>query len=59
MRANPKLECCAAMRHAQENGTDNECYGRAVWTGSAGEWLIGTGLPNITFCPWCGKAVPQ
>ena len=50
-----KLECCEAMKHAQEDGTDNEVYGKAV----LGSWTIGTGLPDISFCPWCGNKVTQ
>ena len=50
-----KLECCEDMKHAQESGTDNECYGSAVW----GAWSIGTSLPDISFCPWCGQPVRE
>ena len=53
--ANGKLKrkCqCQAMKDARESGTDNEGYSSLI----KGKH-IGSGLPDIEFCPWCGGAV--
>lgn len=53
-----KIECCHEMAQAQEVGTDNEGYGRAVWfIGPHRAWRIGSRMGDIAFCPWCGKKV--
>lgn len=52
--ANEKLnrKCqCQSMKNAQESGTDNEGYSSLI----KGKH-IGSGLPDIEFCPWCGGA---
>lgn len=46
--------CCAALARAQEAGTDNEGYGRAVHFDGAYFW-IGTAPDSMNFCPWCGR----
>lgn len=51
---NPKPCKCAAFLRACEPGTDSECYGVEMGVGAEWEWGIGTGLPPIKFCPWCG-----
>ena len=53
-----RLECCEAMKRAQEGGTDNEGYGSAVWEERGPTrviWAAGSGLPDISLCPWCGE----
>lgn len=47
------MDCCEAMKDAQQSGTDNEAWGPLVRGTS-----IGCGLPPIKFCPWCGRPVP-
>lgn len=48
--------CCTDMRDAHSPGTDNEMYGSAVYTYD-GETRMGTDLPPIKFCPWCGHKI--
>jgi len=43
--------CCENFYRAGCSGTDNEGYGAVVWSNGQ---RIGTGLPLISFCPWCG-----
>ena len=45
-----KLECCEAMKSAQEDGTGGPT--RVIWA-------AGSGLPDISLCPWCGKQVRE
>ena len=49
---------CSEFREAQQSCTDNEGYGRLIreW---GGEWRIGSDLPAMNYCPWCGNRVPQ
>ena len=51
-------KCCGSWESAQTTGTDNEAYGRLLsyW---AGEWRVGCELPEVRFCPWCGKAIAE
>ena len=53
--------CCAAFAHAWESGTDNEGYeplcSIALGDDRAFVVVIGSGLPPINFCPWCGAAI--
>jgi len=53
--------CCSSFEHATRSGTDNEGYGSLLYTPDfdriTGIWMIGCGLPDISFCPWCGKKV--
>jgi hypothetical protein len=71
-RINPygiKHTCCSAFERAKEVGTDNEGYEPLVFLSSGaendpmaapeGEITIGTNLPTIRFCPWCGTPVMQ
>lgn len=46
--------CCQAFHDAQEDGTDNEAY-QALIEFKDGRFIIGTNLPALKFCPWCGK----
>lgn len=58
--------CCAAWAKAQESGTDNEQYENLLYRGNpandpgdsdlGGRWYIGSTLPPVRFCPWCGAA---
>lgn len=53
--------CCDDFKRAQNSGTDNEGYGRLLSNlgrdqVAADRWSIGSNLPNIKFCPWCGVA---
>lgn len=47
------VDCCDAWTEAQQSGTDNEGYGRLLYE-TMGQWSIGSELPPIRFCPWCG-----
>jgi hypothetical protein len=49
---------CVEFQKAQQSGTDNESYGRLI-SKSGDEWRIGCDLDSISYCPWCGKRVPQ
>ena len=46
------MNCCEAMEAARQSGSDNEGFGPLV-TGLR----IGMDLPEIRFCPWCGKSL--
>ena len=56
----PKEPCCEHWKHAHEIGTDNEEYSVLVWydEDDKGRAAIGSDLPPVRFCPWCG-AVKQ
>jgi hypothetical protein len=58
-------QCCEGWAHAQHSGTDNEGYGRLLYDCAnpqwrvaprtkPPEWQMGSGLPPVKFCPWCG-----
>jgi hypothetical protein len=47
---------CEQWKKSQLDGTDSEGYGQLVRS-IHGKWNIGAGLPEPTFCPWCGKPV--
>lgn len=47
------MNCCQAWEAAQQSGTGNEMYGHLLY--QIGEqWQIGTNVPPVQFCPWCG-----
>lgn len=48
--------CCEAWLKAQEPETDNEAYSWLLDKDLDGNWTIGSYLPPVKFCPWCGKA---
>lgn len=48
------MTCCTTFEDAQIAGTDNEGYGALIRKFSTG-YRIGSNLPEISFCPWCGK----
>ena len=50
--------CCSDFRKAMEVGTDNEGYGRLIYTDDP-PWpfRMGCDLPPLDFCPWCGVDV--
>lgn len=58
----PNLEpCCEAWAKAHEWETDNEAYAPLVHCNdekdakyAAPYPSIGSGLPPVKFCPWCG-----
>jgi len=49
---------CPQFIAAQQAGTDNEMYGALLYSDADG-WAMGCDLPPISYCPWCGKPVPQ
>lgn len=59
--------CCEWFDRALEDGTDNEGYEPLVYFGEADDMdavggpgvKIGSGLPPIRLCPWCGATVSQ
>ena len=53
------LTCCAAMKRAQEEGTDGEGYMEAISWDDYPEvgYQISAQLPPIQWCPWCGTKV--
>lgn len=50
----PATLCCNDFWHAMSSGTDNEGYGALVHY-YGGDFQIGNGMPEVEFCPWCGK----
>lgn len=50
--------CCDALERAHEHGTDNEGYGPLLYSAYP-VWAIGSDLPPMRFCPWCGKELPK
>ena len=48
---------CDEFEGAQKFGTDGEGYGAAVFQ-NGGEYLIGSYLHPLSFCPWCGHELP-
>ena len=46
--------CCPEWLKAQQSGTDNEGYGRLIQVYPDGAASMGSDLPPIRFCPWCG-----
>ncbi len=52
------LDCCEAMRKAQENGTDCDGEWAAVnWW--AGPEKRGGDVEALRFCPWCRMPIPN
>lgn len=51
-----RLECCKSFGDAQESGTDNEGYGALIFV-EKDYVSIGCNLPNINYCPYCGKPI--
>lgn len=51
--------CCVDLATAFSSGTDNEAYGRlaSAYTDDPASIHIGSELPAIAFCPWCGTPV--
>ena len=56
MEPNTDKHCCLDMAKAHEDETDNEEYGALAHPAFHNEELteIGSHLPPINFCPWCG-----
>ena len=49
---------CPEFVTAQQQGTDNEGYCSIIeYDGHT--WGFNSGVPPISFCPWCGKRLPQ
>lgn len=55
------MPCCDAWAKAHERKTDNEQYGRLIHCNDETDPeyaepypTIGSGLPPVKFCPWCG-----
>ena len=55
--------CCESFAKACRNETDNEGWGSLVWVSGgdasapAGALMIGSDLPPIRCCPWCGATI--
>lgn len=49
------IQCCDVWAKAHEAGTDNEMYSSLISDESDGESWMGSELPAVRFCPWCGK----
>lgn len=58
----PKESCCDAWYEANQKSSDNEGYGALVYDGEE-PWMkpedkgrahIGSYLPPVSFCPFCG-----
>jgi hypothetical protein len=50
--------CCKPFRLAFESCTDNEGYGALFYSPPpTGDLFIGSSLPPIKFCPWCGRGI--
>lgn len=55
MRVPVREACCESWRKAHEYATDNEMYLSLVHEAEGGAYpFIGSGLPPVKFCPWCG-----
>ena len=53
-------KCCAAWGAAMEDGSDYEGYYPAIWwrqLGDGNKYVVGSKMPDIKFCPWCGVEV--
>lgn len=48
--------CCKAFTHALEDGTDSEEY-ECLMRFDRDDYFLGSDLPAIEFCPWCGKSI--
>ena len=46
--------CCDTFRRAVEEDTDNEGYEALAHYSDDGSVVMGSNLPPIKFCPWCG-----
>lgn len=56
----PEHRCCETWEAAHQWSTDNEMYGPLIWPPErteSGKYEMGTDLPPIRFCPWCGVEV--
>lgn len=51
--------CCDNFDKAMESGTDNEGWGRLIRPLDDGTFKIGSDLPDIAYCPWCGKSLVE
>jgi hypothetical protein len=56
------MPCCEPWRKAHEWETDNEMYGRLIHCNDETDGrhaapypTIGSDLPPVKFCPWCGS----
>lgn len=50
--------CCSAFEAAQQGATDNEGYEPLVFIDSDDGLIhLGSDLPPIGFCPWCGVTI--
>jgi len=52
--ADNKRCTCKEWYDALQRGTDHEGYGPAIVMERRG-WSMSWALPDIKFCPWCGK----
>lgn len=48
---------CSEFQDAQKKYTDNEGWDPLIYEWDNG-WGIGSDLPPMNYCPWCGKSVP-
>jgi hypothetical protein len=47
--------CCTAFKAAVESGTDSEGFGSLFWWNA--KWVVGSGMPQPRYCPWCGQPI--
>lgn len=55
-------KCCLNFAQAQERGTDNETYGSLIDyfdDDFASMYLMGSDLPALSYCPWCGAKIER
>ena len=52
---------CEAWSQARQEMTDHEMVGPAIGTvyQEPGKFTIGTDIPDIEYCPWCGAQLPD
>lgn len=49
--------CCEEFAKATKAGTNYDGYLALIFIYDDGRFLAGDGLKELSFCPWCGKAL--
>lgn len=57
LRLDNQMPCCEDWEEAHKRGTDNESYDVLIGYEN-GLPVIGSDLPPVRFCPWCGARKP-